>query len=341
MIEGHGDDLYRYNRPITANFSSNLTNWIDPEPLKDYLREHVGETVSAYPEPQPYTLEARIARAKGLQPDQVCVTNGATEAIYLIAQSFAGEQSAVLQPTFSEYADACRIHKHRVSSFFQLPENGRLSEKLRMFWLCNPNNPTGQVVGKSRLIQFMENNPHVLFVIDQSYEDFTLNSLLTAQEAAAMPNVLQLHSLTKRYAMPGLRLGYLTGSASLLYHLRTHRMPWSVNGVALLAGLFLLEHPEAVPFDLTKCLEETSRLQRLLGQTGGMDVWDTDTHFMLVKLRMGRVAALKDYLANEHGLLIRDASNFEGLDATYFRLSTQQAEDNERLVNAIGQWLEM
>lgn len=341
MIEGHGDDLYRYNSPITANFSSNLTNWIDPVPLKDYLREHVGETISAYPEPQPYTLEARIAEAKGLQPGQVCVTNGATEAIYLIAQAFSGERSAVLQPTFSEYADACRIHGHRVVSIFQWPENNRLPEDLRMLWLCNPNNPTGQVVDKSRLIRLIGSNPHVLFIIDQSYEDFTLKPLLSVQEAAKMPNVLLLHSLTKRYAMPGLRLGYVTGCSTLLHHLRTRRMPWSVNGVALLAGLFLLEHPGSMPFDLPACLEETARLQSLLRQAGGMDVWDTDTHFMLVRLRTGKAAALKDYLANEHGQLIRDASNFEGLDGAYFRISTQRSEDNERLVNAIGQWIKM
>ena len=341
MIEGHGDDLYKYHRPIIANFSSNLTNWIDPAPLKDYLRQHVDETVSAYPEPQPYTLEARLAEAWGIRPDQVCATNGATEAIYLIAQSYAGGRSAVLQPTFSEYADACRIHGHRVTSLFQWPEHDRLPEDLRMLWLCNPNNPTGQVTDKSRLIHLAESNPHVLFVIDQSYEDFTLQPLFTAKEAAEMPNVLLLHSLTKRYSMPGLRLGYVTGNASLLRHLRTRRMPWSVNGVALLAGLFLLEHPEAMPFNLAECLEETTRLQALLRRTGGMDVWDTDTHFMLVRLRMGKAAALKEYLALEHGLLIRDASNFEGLDGAYFRISTQQPEDNERLVNAIGQWLEM
>ena len=341
MIEGHGDDLYKYNRPITANFSSNLTNWIDPTALKTWLRERMDEAISTYPEPQPYTLEARVAKVSGIQPEQVCVTSGATEAIYLLAQSFADVRSAVLQPTFSEYADACRIHGHQVISLYHLPGNGRLPEDLRMLWLCNPNNPTGQVVDKDLLLRLATDNPHILFVIDQSYEDFTLKPLLAAREAVEMPNVLLLHSLTKRYAMPGLRLGYLTGNASVLYHLRTHRMPWSVNGVALLAGMFLLAHPQAVPFDLPGCLTETARLQSLLRQAGGMEVWDTDTHFMLVRLRMGKASALKDYLAHKHGLLIRDASNFEGLDSTYFRISTQQARDNERLVTAIRQWLEM
>ena len=141
--------------------------------------------------------------------------------------------------------------------------------------------------------------------------------------------------------MPGLRLGYLTGNTALLHQLRTHRMPWAVNGIALMAGLFLMKHPETIPFNLQDCLDETVRLQSKLRQMGGMDVWDTHTHFMLIRLRTGYASALKDYLANEHGILIRDASNFEGLDATYFRLSTQRPEENERLVNAIRLWLEM
>ena len=340
MIEGHGDDLYKYSSPITANFSSNLTNWIDPTPLKDYLHEHIGEAISIYPEPQPYTLESHIAETLGVQPGQVCVTNGATEAIYLIAQSFAGERSTVLQPTFSEYADACRIHGHHITSLFHLPKNGKLPEALRMLWLCNPNNPTGEVQEKHTLLQLAENNSHVIFVIDQSYENFTLKPLLTTQEAVKRLNILQIHSLTKRYSMPGLRLGYLTGDSSLLHHLRTRRMPWSVNGVALMAGLFLMNHPEAMPFDLPGCLKETARLQSRLRQTGGVDVWDTDTHFMLARLRMGKASALKDYLAREHGILIRDASNFDGLDATYFRISTQLPQNNEQLIKAIQQWIE-
>ncbi len=340
MIEGHGDDLYKYKYPIRINFSSNLTDWIDATPLRLFLRERVGEVLSVYPEPRPFTLESRIASHLHLLPDNVCVTNGATEAIYLIAQTFTGIRSAVLQPTFSEYADAARMYGHRVVSLYQWPAHGRLPEDLQMLWLCNPNNPTGQVQDKEALALLVENNPQVLFVIDQSYEDFTFKPLFSACEAAKYPNVLLLHSLTKRYAMPGLRLGFLTGPAPLVAHLRTHRMPWSVNGVALEAGLFLTEHPNVIPFDLSGCLKEKERLVSRLCAMGVFEVWDSDTHFFLVRLRMGHSSALKDYLASEHGILIRDASNFEGLNEAFFRLSAQRKEDNDHLLEAMAQWLE-
>ena len=106
MIEGHGDDSYKYERPIIANFSSNVYNRIDLSGLKAYLCNRIGN-IGNYPEPEPYTLERQIASKFRLNADEVCVTNGATEAIYLIAQTFRGANTAILQPTFSEYADAC------------------------------------------------------------------------------------------------------------------------------------------------------------------------------------------------------------------------------------------
>ncbi|MCD7759497.1 MAG: aminotransferase class I/II-fold pyridoxal phosphate-dependent enzyme, partial [Bacteroides uniformis] len=249
----------------------------------------------------------------------------------------------IVQPTFSEYADACRMHGHRVTSLYRLPaesEGYRLPEEVRMLWLCNPNNPTGTVVEKEYLATLISHNPQACFVIDQSYEFFTLRPLFSAAEAAEFPNVLLLHSMTKRYAVPGLRLGYVTGAPHLLHRLRTNRMPWSVNQLAIEAGLHLLEHDVPNPLDVASYLQEAARLRSALEALGGLEVWATETHFMLVCLRMGRASALKDYLAGEHGILIRDASNFDGLNEHFFRIAAQSREENDRLVKAIGQWLE-
>lgn len=172
MIEGHGDDSYKYSRPITANFSSNVYSRVDLSALKAHLCTRI-DGIGNYPEPEPYTLEACLARHHRLPAEAVCVTNGATEAIYLTAQTFRGTNTAIVQPTFSEYADACRMHGHRVTSLYWFPaesEGYRLPEEVRMLWLCNPNNPTGTVVEKEYLATLISHNPQVCFVIDQSYE---------------------------------------------------------------------------------------------------------------------------------------------------------------------------
>ncbi|ADV44224.1 threonine-phosphate decarboxylase [Bacteroides helcogenes] len=341
MIEGHGDDSYKYKRPITANFSSNVYSKVDLSCLKAHLCAHI-ESIGNYPEPEPYTLEARLATEYHLPADAVCVTNGATEAIYLIAQTFRGTNTAIVQPTFSEYADACRMHGHKITSLYRLPEakdGYLLPEKVQMLWLCNPNNPTGTVVDKKYLTELIRHNSKVGFVIDQSYEYFTLHPLFSPSEAVEFPNVLLLHSMTKRYAVPGLRLGYVTGNGGLLKRLRVNRMPWSVNQLAIEAGLYLLENDVPNSLDVSGYLQETARLCAVLGSVGGLEVWATETHFMLVRLRFGKASALKEYLAGEHGILIRDASNFDGLDEHFFRIATQTREENDRLVDAIKQWM--
>ena len=336
MIEGHGDDLYKYGKKIVSNFSSNVYNRIDHSGLYQRLNERLS-TICSYPEPMPYSLESEIARRYSLTPRQVCVTNGATEAIYLIAQVFQGRISAVLGPTFSEYADACRVHRHKVKPFYSLDA---LPEDAELVWICNPNNPTGEVRNKEDLKALVDSHPDKLFIFDQSYEYFTLKSLLGIKEAASFPNVILLHSMTKQYAIPGLRVGYFTASEGLTDDVRCRRMPWSVNSLAIEAAKYLLEERDGISADIPQLLAERERLTNLLLATGMLEIWPTDTHYMLIKLRMGKAAALKDFLAVNHGILIRDASNFEGLDERFFRIATQTPEENDKLVKAISEWME-
>ena len=363
MIGGHGDDAYRFQRPIRSNFSSNVYNRVDLNALKEHLRERL-DAIGHYPEPEPYTLEKALAALLGIDAACVCVTNGATEAIYLTAHAFAPTPATILHPTFTEYADACRLYGcpqscwevrvglvERHGSFRDMrlrwPEKGsgarweNLPAAWRTtVWLCNPNNPTGGVVPKELLVNAIEENPDTVFVIDQSYGFFTKEALLTAAEAVSYPNVIQIHSMTKRYAMPGLRLGYITANPTLLDRIRAVRMPWSVNALAVEAGLYLCEHPDTAPIDLDALLAETQRLREALNTIPGLSAEPTETHFFLCHLAEHRAADLKQWLAENQGILIRDASNFEGLDAGHFRIATQTPEENNALVEAIRQYLE-
>lgn len=335
MIEGHGDDAYKY-KAIKINFSSNVYNHVDHSGLHQHLFQQM-ESIRTYPEPEPYSLEKVLAERFHLSSEEVCVTNGATEAIYLIAQTFRNQISAILMPTFSEYADACRLHGHKVVPIYNL---NRLPDRGRLIWLCNPNNPTGEVREKEVLTACIKQNSQRIFVMDQSYEFFTQKALLTAREAAEFPNVILLHSMTKRFAVPGLRLGYITACKELLHEIRTQRMPWSVNQLAIEAGHYLLSSSQ-YDIDISLLLREKERLVQSLLSIGGMEIWPSDTHYMLVQLRMGKAAALKEYLATEQGILIRDASNFEGLNEHFFRIATQTPEENDKLVESIKKWTYM
>ncbi len=326
MIEGHGDDIYQYKN-LRCNFSSNVSPFIDTKPLRDYLSTRLN-VISHYPEPMARKLEFMIAKEHGVAADKVLVTSGATDAIYLIAQTFRHEGSfAIKKPTFSEYADACRMFGYE-----ELPKGGAA-----LRWLCNPNNPTGEVY-EMDYIDLLSRR-HKWLVIDQSYEDYTSCRLPALDELLDMGNVITIHSMTKRFAIPGLRLGYIIAPTTAIGQLRKNLRPWTVNSLAIEAGEWLLTHPDPYAHDRhIQLMMESDVVYNRLSSYFGLHVYHTETNFMLCSVYHTSAAELKDYLLREHGFLIRDASNFEGLKSCHFRIAVQEPEFNNELTKAIYEY---
>lgn len=325
MFDGHGDDIYHY-RGIRMNFSSNVYAHADLSGLEEHLCRHL-DIIRSYPEPSARSLEKMIAHEYGVDADEVLVTNGATDAIYLIAQAFRDRKTYhVEHPTFSEYEEACRLYGYE-----ELPDGA-------LCWLCNPNNPTGRVVREDIVIE--ASRYHEFLVVDQSYEDYTMCRMPGPADMLCPSNVIQIHSMTKQYAVPGLRIGYITASAGIIRHLRQQYRPWAVNALAIEAGKWFLRNRVRLIPDVRLYLEETQRLRERLNAIEGVKAFDTQTNFFLCTIEPATAAELKDYLAKEHGILIRDASNFRGLASHHFRIATQSPEENDALVHAIQQFLD-
>jgi threonine-phosphate decarboxylase len=332
MINGHGDDIYQYSG-IRCNFSSNISPLIDTSPLRRHLAERL-TLINHYPEPDAYSLEVLIAAKHGISSNEVLVTSGATDAIYLIAQTLRDERSfTVERPTFSEYADACRMYGYE-----EVPKAGAIR------WLCNPNNPTGELC-TTDTIKVLSRR-HQWLIIDQSYEDYIWEMLrvgapagmplLSAQTAIDMQNVIVIHSMTKRFAIPGLRLGYIIAPSIVIDRLRANYRPWAVNALAIEAGRWLLDYEEPhYREEMKLLLAQAKYLQERLRAITGIHVYPSSTNFMLCSIQQSTAAELKEYLLAQHGFLIRDASNFEGLSACHFRIATQLPEFNDELVEAI------
>lgn len=337
MTYGHGDDKYRYGDRIKMNFSSNIYQRADLTELKDYLATRL-DAIGNYPEPEPRALEALIAEKLEISADMVMVTNGANEAIYLIAQLYRHWASVIPQPTYNEYADACRMFGHTIS--YDRNDELNILPEDRIYWLCNPDNPTGNVLLKSLITHIIRKHPRYLYVIDQSYADYTLQPMLEMKEMLDCYNVMILQSLSKKYCVPGLRLGYLTASPIIIDRLRDIRQPWTVNALAIEAGKWLIENdPKMLP-DLKEYLDEAQRVKQELSEIEGLMVMDTQTHYMLVNIDWATSLELKNWLIEKHGILIRDASNFHSLDDHCFRVAAQTPEENDALISAIKAYRE-
>ncbi|ACF13737.1 aminotransferase class I and II [Chloroherpeton thalassium ATCC 35110] len=343
MLHGHGDDAYQFTHPISANFSSNVWAGGSPEGLKAHLFEK-WDAVHRYPEVTGESLQALLAEHHGVAPEQVLVTNGAVEAIYLIAQRFRNARTLIFTPAFSEYEDACRLHSHDLqfaSHEAFSNETFSLPPETKLCFICNPNNPTGQLHPREKLARLFEANPNTHFVTDEAFTEFTADpNASLAPLLRRYPNLTLLRSMTKIFAVPGLRLGYALASAEQIAALSSHKQPWTVNALAIEAGKYLIERlPETLP-DVAGLLRRAAAFKAALQTVPGLSVSESAVHFFLCELKIGRAADLKKHLAETHGLLVRDASNFRGCRAGHFRLATLSDAENARLINALQAWIQ-
>lgn len=333
MFHGHGDDGYRYNLPILADFSTNVYQGGAPAGLKAHLFE-TWEGVLRYPEVLSESLRRKIALTLRLPEEQVLITSGTTESIYLIAQLFRGKRSAIVVPAFAEYEDACRMHAHKIS----FVRWDRLKEadlrKTDALFICNPNNPTGEIC--TGLGELILGNPNTIFVVDEAFAEFTLSKSSLIPGIRNYPNAIVLRSMTKAYAIPGLRLGYVLADPSMLTQIQSKKLPWTVNSMAIQAGHYIFDHPGQFSLPLAEMHLERDRLMTELSPY--MTPLPSATHYFLAELSNGRAAGLKKYLLDQHQLLIRDAGNFRTLSDRHIRLASLGRLKNELLLNALSEW---
>ncbi|KQS30929.1 histidinol-phosphate transaminase [Dyadobacter sp. Leaf189] len=335
MLSGHGDDGYTFGKDIVADFSTNVWYGGEPAGMKEFVWDKWKE-VNRYPEVTAERLSEKIAAHHGLQSGQILVNNGTTESIYLIAQLFSGRATTILTPAFSEYEDACHIFGHELR-FLPWSEGLDLPQlRADLVFICNPNNPTGKVFPD--LLFWIKRNPGCLFVIDEAFIDFTVGVESAFSLLKTFRNVVILRSLTKTYAIPGLRLGYIAGQEELVSQLRSIKQPWTVNALAQAAGHFIFDNYDKIKPPVEQLLSDKLDFLKQLSANEAIETSESATHFFLCKTLVRSAGHLKQFLLDQHGILIRDAGNFRGLTRQHFRVATLSPEQNSLLVHALEEW---
>ena len=334
MLHGHGDDAYRYAYEILADFSTNVWYGGEPAGLKEQLFNQ-WHLIRKYPEVLAESVNLLVAQHHHLQPEQVLISNGTTESIYLIAQAFGGKRTLIATPAFAEYEDACQMHQHQLAfvpwdTLSSIPEL-----RSELFFICNPNNPTGSVF--FRLEELIARNPQTLFVLDEAFIEFTLSIETAIPLLSRFENLLILRSMTKAFAIPGLRLGYIVAHEKQIERLKNFKLPWSVNALAIAAANYIFEQHQHIQLPIRQLLHDKEAFASQMQQTGA-NVHDSHTHFFLAETTHGTAAQLKQYLLEQHGVLIRDASNFRSLEEKHFRVATLAPAKNQLLLEGLRQW---
>ena len=338
MIDyGHGDDIYKYkNITFKANFSSNIWYKGIPNELLNHLSTQL-KSIENYPAPSAEHLIHLIAKYHCLSESSMMVTNGATEAFYLITNSFHASSATICTPTFSEYEQASIANKLQIK-FIDRKAVLKHRFNTQLAFICNPNNPDGFENTVDEIDAIISKFPETIFIIDEAYTEFTPTKTSCISLLKKKNNLLIIKSLTKLFCIPGLRLGYVLGAPELITKLIKQKMPWNINGIALSAGDFIFKNYKKLIPNFTNCFENTQKLKNAIGILQGFKIHPTNTSYFLVELNLPKASELKSYLIHEHQLLIRNASNFRTLNEHHIRISSQTSQKNELLINALKQW---
>lgn len=335
MMEScHGNDKYNYNGQISADFSSNV--WCRPLPPLFFseLQKSLF-SVADYPHPHAADFAEILAGFHLFEAENVFITNGSVEAMFLLAQVFAGKKSAIIYPGFSEYEMACVRFDHQLSFFMNQEFLSADFSGFDLVWLGNPNNPDGKIFSVSEIENLLTANPSVLFIIDEAFDHLCIGFESSVKLLKKFENLVIIRSFTKAFAIPGLRLGYVLAPARITGKIKKVSIPWSVNSLAISAGKIILKNYNTFLPDMNELRKLAGYLLSCLARFPQLSVTPSGCNFFLVKMENRTAAELKQHFLAQYRILIRDAASFRGLDKTYFRLSVQPEDRVDNLEDAL------
>lgn len=357
----HGGNIYEAARELDCkpgeitDFSASI-NPLGPSP-------HVWKAIASsmrllphYPDPECWELRRALGAFWRIDPGHLVVGNGSTELIHALPRALGIHRLLVVQPTFSEYAaamaraggQALSLYAARnehyaipVDHLCRIMKTGRSDgHSFDALILCHPNSPTGQACTGEEMVRLAKTacQYHRWLIIDESFADYCPDRSIL-RHARLWSRVVVLRSMTKFYALPGLRVGYAVSTRTTVRRLQRQLPPWSVSVMGQVAAVAALHDTVHAHKSLTFMAQECERFQRRMAALPGCVVLPTCANYFLVELPPGRRAPDITQRLRAHGLLIRDCSSVPGLNSRFIRLAVRTVDHNDRLIRTLSRVL--
>jgi histidinol-phosphate aminotransferase len=320
------------------DFSSN----INPLGMSAYLKDAMANIdISRYPDPDCLELREALAKETGVDSSSIIIGNGSTELIHLIARAFLGRNSAavILSPTYGEYETACKLAgieptfikaKEARDFRWNIPGVCKQIKAIapRIVFLCNPNNPTGVLLKSSDVVKIAASAAPGLLIIDEAYMPFA-DDPWDATKLLDRGNIIVMRSMTKDYAVAGIRLGYIVAPPDIIERLKSYQPFWSVNAIAQALGLVAINDNKHIAKARKIVAEAKAYLLKSIEDID-LDVVPSSTNFLLIKV--GNAKSTRQALLRQ-GICVRDCTSF-GLPQ-YIRIAMQPLPECRRFVDGL------
>lgn len=324
------------------DFSVNINPLGVPDTVKQQFAK-IAEISGAYPDPDCRYLSSLLAEKYDITADKILCGNGADDLLYRLVFAVKPKHAVVIEPTYEEYDRmlglvGCEVLHYtlKAENSFTLSDDvlSVLDENCDIAFLCNPNNPTGQLAAPELMMKIITHchDKHILLVVDECFMEFLYDweKYSVKKIAAQSENVIVIDAFTKTYSLAGFRLGFcVSGNAKLLDGMRSHGADFAVSVPAQLAGISALSDKEYMQKTHEVISVERDRLFEKL-QSFPVKVYPSNANFLLFKGNENLRRKLY-----ENGIKVRDCSHFYGLGNEYCRVAIRTHDDNEKLVRAL------
>lgn len=324
------------------DFSASINPLGFPHWLRPLISARISNLVH-YPDPEAEGLVSALASYHQLEPDQIIVGNGASELLFLLPRVLGHKRLLIPVPSYGDYIAMAKGAGLQVDTLLLSSKNDFQLEVLQLATLItdehlviigHPNNPTGKLCDSRALRELILKYPRNHFIVDESFIDFTEPEHSLRRQRP--DNLIIVQSMTKSWAIPGLRLGYALADRKTVSAMNRLRPDWSVNALAQEVGVRALEDSGY----LKKTREYVHR-QRLdlfsrLAKIRGLQPLSGDANFLLVRIdhpRMDAPSLAKSLL--KKGIIIRTCEDFLGLGNQYFRVAVRTTKEQQRLCDEL------
>ncbi len=330
------------------DFSANI-NPLGPSPRAVEAIITGMDTVTHYPDPVAKVLRRTVAERVGLPEEMITAGNGAAEIIYLLMKVLQPRRALIPAPTFSEYESAVRINGGKVQDLLLHEGKGFILQKEDLcrqwddsdvIFICNPNNPTGYLTTREDLEEIVCKAGALdkYVVVDEAFMDFVAGraGYSVVDLVTGFDNLFVLYSLTKFFAIPGLRLGFGFGNPEIIQLINQARDPWNVNCFAQLAGTASLQDESYIRSTMAYISKERDYLFRKLQDIKGFRPYKPTANYIFIDIReTGCLSGEICRMLGARGILVRDCSSYKNLEPWYIRVAVRKREENDRLIEAL------
>ncbi|MGG1658571.1 threonine-phosphate decarboxylase CobD [Brevibacillus sp. NRS-1366] len=350
---GHGGDLLtaaqRFGVPPGdfLDYSANINPLGMPVSVKEILLASLSAVVR-YPDPGHRSFRKALSLSLGIAEEWLLPANGAAEAMALAILGLQPQTVGVVYPCFSEYAQLSKQFGSSVIGCYGQEENGykpdrgelyTLFDQADLVFVGSPNNPTGILYQPEELLQMARwtDETDTWLIVDEAFLDFVeeKRQFTLASQLEQFPRVILMRSMTKMYAIPGLRLGYAIAHPDVIRRMSQKQVSWSVNSLALLAGELCLQETEYENRTRTLVANERAYLSEIIGQELGWKVWPGEANFLLLRSPENLTAEQLQARLGRKRVLIRSCAMYPGLTDRDVRIAVRSREENERLIAAL------